>query len=262
MSVRNPDRERLGVWLVGLLVVVASLGIGYFGTPLHGTPSDVEAARANPDVTIARYDDGFVITPRTDSNPTADEVTSTALVFYPGGRVHPDAYLPVLAPVAARTGTTIFIPHPPLNLAVLDIDAAEDIIAAHPTVDHWVVGGHSLGGAMAGRFAAGNPERVSGLVLFASYCDRDLTGTDLRVLAVRGGADTVLDATAYRNNRDHLPESRTVEVTIPGMNHSQFGAYRGQPGDRPAPIEYDEAHDALQATLSDFLTAEIDSETG
>jgi hypothetical protein len=37
----------------------------------------------------------------------------------------------------------------PLNLAVLTPDAADAIIASHPIIDRWFVGGHSLGGAMS-----------------------------------------------------------------------------------------------------------------
>ncbi len=57
----------------------------------------------------------------------------------------------------------------PLGLAVLDWDKALEVIEAHPEIRTWVIGGHSLGGAMAARFASRHPDTISGLVLWAAY---------------------------------------------------------------------------------------------
>lgn len=253
MSMHTPDFERLAVWMIGLLVVAGSLGVGYLGTPYTPSATDIEAAKATPGADIASLGDGYVIRPTGDSQSSGPGGSDTALVFYPGARVHPSAYLPVLAPVAAETGVTIFIPRPPLYLAVFDIDMAAPIVESHPEVEQWYVGGHSLGGAMACRYAQGNPDRLTGLVLFGSYCDRSLDGTGVQVLSVQGTRDTVIDRTAYRRNRANLPDEGTVEVTITGMNHTQFGSYAGQRGDSRATITYRTAHERLRAVLVDFV---------
>ena len=106
------------------------------------------------------------------------------------------------------------------------------------------MGGHSLGGAMACRYAAANPDAVAGLVLFASYCDRDISGTGLAALSVTGTADTVLDRDTYEASLANLPADATVRE-LPGLNHTQFGAYSGQPGDAPSGSSYDRAHARL-----------------
>ncbi|MFW6265835.1 MAG: alpha/beta hydrolase [Halanaeroarchaeum sp.] len=247
--------ERLTVWTVATLLVVVSVGVGFLGTPHSATVDEIQTVERNPAVTVSSLGDGYVLSPG-EGAAGNDGATSTALVFYPGGRVHPNAYVPVLAPVVERTGVTIFVPKPPLYLAVLDVDAADRIVADHPEITEWYVGGHSLGGAMACRYVAQSSEDLTGLVLFAAYCDRDVRETDVGVLAVRGGRDTVLDAEEYRKNRGNLPADETVEVTIEGMNHSQFGAYSGQSGDARATIPDDVAHEALQDELVEFLRSQ------
>ncbi len=256
MSIPSPNWERIAVWLLGLLLVAASLGIGYLGTPFTATEEELSAVRADPAVSVSSLGDGYILSPMTDSSAPEGPAGSTAMVFYPGARVHPTAYLPVLAPVVAETGVTIYVPKPPLYLAVFDSNMAAPIIEAHPGVDRWYVGGHSLGGAMACRFAHRNPDGVSGLVLLGSYCDRELSGTDLRVLTVEGGGDTVIDQETADRNRANLPENQTVAVTVSGMNHTQFGVYSGQRGDSPASISYEQAHAELQTALVEFLIEE------
>lgn len=253
MSLHNPDLERLTVWVVGILVVAGSLGVGYLGTPYTASPADIETAKATPGAEISSFGNGYVIRPAGDLQPSGPGGTDTALVFYPGARVHPSAYLPVLTPVAAETGTTIFIPQPPLSLAVFDIDMAAPIVESHPEVEQWYVGGHSLGGAMACRYAHGNADQLTGLVLFGSYCDRSLDGRGVQALSVQGTRDTVIARRTYRENRANLPDDGTVEVTITGMNHTQFGSYAGQRGDSRATVSYRTAHEQLQAVLSDFV---------
>ena len=50
-----------------------------------------------------------------------------------------------------------------------DSDRAQEVIAAYPEIQHWAVGGHSLGGAMAARFVYQHPGAIQGLALWAAY---------------------------------------------------------------------------------------------
>jgi pimeloyl-ACP methyl ester carboxylesterase len=227
---------------VGLgVVLLAAGGLGwYFSTPHHARNGSVADVRASDEVSLSTANGTYVLAP-TDNGT---EGPRTGLVFYPGGRVHPDAYLPSLAPLAAEAGVTVYVTHPPLNLAVLDPDAADTVMSRHPGIDRWYVGGHSLGGAMACRFADGATDRLDGLVLFAAYCDRDVSDSDLRALSVTGSEDAVLNRRRYRASRSNLPPTATV-VELDGVNHSQFGAYTGQRGDQPSGTSYETAHDRL-----------------
>ena len=79
----------------------------------------------------------------------------------------------------------------PFGLAALAPDAADAVIAAHPEIDRWVIGGHSLGGAMAAQYASGHDDVIDGLVLWAAYPaeDTDLSAADLAARAIYASAD-------------------------------------------------------------------------
>ncbi|WP_309484928.1 alpha/beta fold hydrolase [Halorhabdus salina] len=220
----------------------------YFGTPFHGSPESIQAVQENDQVALQVVGGDYVLTP-------ANATSATGLVFYPGARVHPDAYLSSVAPLVAEANVTVVVVKLPLNLAVLERGAATGVMQ-ESAVDQWYVGGHSLGGAMACRYAKHNPDRVSGVVLFGSYCDQSIEETDLAVLSVAGEADTVLDWGTYAQTTGNLPANATVR-TIPGVNHTQFGSYTGQPGDQPSGTTYAVAHQRLaNVTVSWFQQAQ------
>ncbi|WP_244605571.1 alpha/beta hydrolase [Halorussus marinus] len=229
-------RLKLAVVVVLAVVLVGAVGaVAYLSTPFHATPASIQSVEDDPRVSVSTDGDVAVLAP-------ADRNASVGVVFYPGARVAPDAYFETLAPLVARTGAVVFVPKMPLNVALLDADAAGEIRARNPDVRTWVVGGHSLGGVAACRYAASHD--VRGLVLFASYCDGDVSDRGLAVLSVTGSADAVLDRDAYRAARSRLPPDATVRE-VPGINHTQFGAYRGQRGDASAPLSYEAAHRRL-----------------
>lgn len=237
--------ERVLVWFVGLLLVAGAGLVLFAGTPYRAPTGAVEATAATQDIDIEPAHGGYAITP-TEPSP------EVGLVFYPGARVDPDAYVRLLGPIAAEESVAVFVPRPPLNLAFFEQGLADRVINANQGIEHWIVGGHSLGGAMACRYAADRPDRVDGLVLFGSYCDRSIADRDLPTLAVGGTADGVLGPPPAALRPDRLPDSANV-VVVDGLNHTQFGSYAGQPGDEPASISREQAHDRLRALLATFL---------
>ena len=96
----------------------------------------------------------------------------TALVFYPGGKVEETAYAPLLHSLAAG-GVDVCLAKMPFRLAVLDRDAARDMIEMY-SYEKWYIGGHSLGGVMAADFAAGNSDLFEGVILLAAYPVKEL----------------------------------------------------------------------------------------
>jgi dienelactone hydrolase len=251
-------------WLVavalGLLVVVVLAAIGfyvYFGVLGFHAPADVESSvRANPNVTVERAYGGFVVRPTAEIDAaTRAAGEGVGVVFYPGGRVAPDAYLPSAARVVEETGVTVFVPQMTANLAVLSQGKASVVIDGESDIDRWIVGGHSLGGAMACRYANANPERVDGVLLVGAYCDRPVEG--MPALSVVGTRDAVLDRERFAETRGNLPENASV-VRIQGMNHSQAGWYDGQAGGQRASISYPTAHDRLATAIDEWLCKEYD----
>jgi hypothetical protein len=268
-----------GALLVVVILAVALGGVAvYFSDPHHGTTASVQSVEDDPRVSVTTIDGVRVLSPTAANSPTAADSPTPAdsnrnsttgpnstvgLVFYPGARVAPDAYDRSLAPLVTRANVTVFVPKMPLNIALLDADAAErvrtspTVRTSHPDIRTWFVGGHSLGGVAACQYA--DAHDVRGLVLFASYCNANASDESMAVLSVTGSADTVLDRENYRQGRTRLPPNATVRE-IRGMNHTQFGSYRGQRGDSPAPLSYDEAHRRLADILVPWV--ENNSATG
>jgi len=257
-------RRWAGTLLATVLVVVALAAAGfyvYFGVLGFHAPADVASSvRENPNVTVERAYGGYVVRPTT----ALPEATRTAgdgvgVVFYPGGRVAPDAYLSSAARVVEETGATVVVPGMTANLAVLSQGKASAVLDGESEMETWVVGGHSLGGAMACRYANATPERVDGLLLVGAYCDRAVT--DVPALSVVGTRDAVLNRERFRETRENLPADAIV-VRIDGMNHSQAGWYYGQAGGRSAEISYETAHDRLAAAVDAWLCRELDRCSG
>ena len=58
MAIGSSTRERIAVWAIVVLLVAASLGVAYVGTPYTASDEEMAAVRANPDVTVSSMDGG------------------------------------------------------------------------------------------------------------------------------------------------------------------------------------------------------------
>lgn len=155
-----------------------------------------------------------------------------ALIFYPGAKVAPEAYLPLLTTLAAD-GIDCFLVRMPLHMAFLNMNTAADIQADY-AYEAWYLGGHSLGGACAALFAAKHGAELKGLVLLAAYATKPLD-EGLSVLELHGSEDGVLNRKALEKGRRYLPASAAAEE-LTGGNHAQFGDYGPQKGDGVATV--------------------------
>lgn len=175
----------------------------------------------------------------------------TGLIFYPGGRIEHRAYAPVLRRIAAR-GYFVVLLSMPLNLAILNTNAADRVVAEYPQIAHWAVGGHSLGGVAAASYVSRHP-RIEGMVLWAAYPASDsLKSREISVVSVYGSEDQLASLKEIEASRLLLP-SDTIFIEIRGGNHSQFGSYGLQPGDGRASIspeqQWEQVADATAALL-------------
>jgi len=179
---------------------------------------------------------------------------SVGLILYPGGRVDYRSYAPAAKAIASE-GYLVVVPRMRLNLAVFDADAARSVMADYPEVHSWVVGGHSLGGAMAARYAYRNPEQITGLVLWAGYpaSSDNLSGHALSVASIFGTEDGLATVAKIEASQPLLPKSTTY-VPIKGGNHAGFGWYGDQSGDNPALITRAEQQRAVVAATTALLT--------
>jgi predicted esterase len=229
----NPTLKRVLLWLGGIVLAAAIVAVAamvWWGThPLGPTQAALDALASDSAVTVTKAADGWEFVPAAGTEPSA------ALVYYPGGHVDARSYAPYARDVAAR-GYLVVIPVMPLSLAVLSPNAADKVVAAHPGVSRWAIGGHSLGGAMAGQYIAKHPGTMGGLILLASYVPsgNDLTASGVRALTQVGTLDTVVNRANLEAGLKLLPAT-AVYNELAGGNHAQFGDYGPQPGDDPNP---------------------------
>jgi hypothetical protein len=224
--------RRVGLTACAVVVLALLAFTIWANTPRAADPDALAAARAMPGVDVTL---GSTI----ELRPVAAE-PRRGVVFYPGARVSPEAYVATWAPIVAETDTLVLIPQMPFNLAVFGRSRADGLLAEHPGIDGWWIGGHSLGGAMASSWVGGEPEdRIAGLVLWASYPTGGAglgAREHLEVLSVSGSNDGLATPDDIRQRRDDLPPA-TVFVEVDGMNHAQFGRYGAQRGDLEATID-------------------------
>lgn len=168
--------------------------------------------------------------------------TDTAIIFYPGAKVEAEAYLPLLDQIR-QTGVTCILVHMPFNMAIFDADAAKEVISRFPEIQHWYVAGHSMGGAMASKFASDHPDQVDGLILMGAYIYGDYP--DEKTLTIYGSLNQSVE--------DHIDYTENI-VEIEGGNHAQFGNYGPQKGDPPAEISAEEQQAQTVAAIEAFLS--------
>ena len=169
--------------------------------------------------------------------PKGTEATK-GFILYPGAKVDAKAYAPLCRKIA-ENGYKVVILDMYLNFAMLSPNKAEKIIKEHENIKSWVVGGHSLGGVVASRFAANNTN-VDGVVLLASYpSNDDLKQLGKDVVSIWGSKDGVINFANLIESKEKLPKDTTY-VEIEGANHSQFGDYGKQKGDYDALISEEE----------------------
>jgi len=236
--------------VVAVLALVVVVFLVYAHTVMQGErPAALEAWRDDA-VEITSTDAGIVIEP-------VEGATGEGLVFIPGAKVDPYAYLYKLSGVAEASGLTVVITNPTLNLAFFDQRPLSTFTALAPEVDEWYVGGHSLGGVRAcqlaggGSDAAGEPS-VVGLVLFGSYCANDLSESGLDVLSISGANDGLSTPEKIAAAAPLLPADAEF-VELAGVNHADFGDYGAQPGDGVSTRDDAEVRAELGTVVAEFV---------
>ena len=174
-------------------------------------------------------------------------------VFYPGGLVDADAYAPLMRRLADGGVLAVIVPMP-LELAVFGIGRAGAVIEAVPQVGTWVIGGHSLGGAMAAEFVKGDPTAFDGIAFLASFPAEatDLSALPIRAVSTYGTENGLTQPEGFEASMVRLPPGSEL-VVIDGGNHAGFGHYGPQTGDGTATIDREEQQRQTAATLLAFV---------
>lgn len=232
-----------GWWSLTAFALVVIVFLAWANTVRVADRSAVDQVFANPNVTVTDTPTSVILAP-------ADDAGDIGLVFIPGARVDPYAYLYKLAGTVEKTGATIVITKPVLNLAILDQRPLSTFTDAVPAVSTWFVGGHSIGGVRA-CLLADDPE-VAGLVLFGSYCAAAPERTDLRALSLSGSTDGLSTPEKIADSADLLPAD-TRFVGLEGVNHALFGDYGVENGDGMAAMPTGAVAAEITRELTEFL---------
>lgn len=226
--------------LVIAIILLAALayGVYYVNDYYHADDRAQGYMNGTDDVSVIKTDKGlFLDGPGNDS----------ALIFYPGAKVEYISYLPLLCEISGN-GTDCFLVEMPFNLALLDKNAADDIINQYD-YKHYFISGHSLGGAMASDYV-NETNNTDGLILLAAYSTKEI---DKPVLSVYGSQDRVLNAEKYNESLPFINENLT-EVVIDGANHAQIGSYGSQSGDGIAKISPEQEQDRIAEEIINFIS--------
>lgn len=226
-------RQRL-LWpinaMVLSLIIICVISMGRYIHDYYHATAEAQAVLEQSEVIVEQINSRTIA--------FVPEQPKAALIFYPGGKVEYTAYAPLMQELS-KQGFLCLLEKMPLNLAVLDITAADGLREKFPEIEKWYIGGHSLGGAMAAIYASRHADELDGLVLLGGYSTTDLRRTKLKALCIYGSNDRVMNREKYQNYKSNLP-TQYVETVISGGNHAYFGSYGEQKGDGTASITNDE----------------------
>lgn len=216
-----------------LLVVLLVVGLVVWSRTgvMAAEARPLQSVQEDPGIAFSEEDDAVVL------RPTASSAGGTGLVFYPGAKVAPEAYAARLSRLVTQDGMTVVVVKPWLNLALFDRRDLTTFTGLAPAVHSWLVGRHSMGGVRACQVA--DDDAVAGLLLLASYCAADLSGSSLSVLSISGREDGLSTPAKVERARATLPADAEL-VGVAGANHASFGDYGAQPGDGTATISDEE----------------------
>ncbi len=248
------SRRRLWKWLIALFGVLLLAGIVWgIRWATYARPPLPEALDALVSDTQVRVTDDPWLTFSPES-----PAPTTGFIFYPGGRVDPRAYAALMRAIAAE-GYLVVVPEMPVNMAVFKPNVASEMMASYAEIGHWVIGGHSVGGAMAAQYTATHPDAIDGLVIWASYPPNraDLSDLAIPVVSIYGSRELRVNDASVGERKPLLPAD-TRYVRIEGGDHHQFGSYVVDPADHLAVISRASQHAQILAATLPVLAAASD----
>lgn len=175
--------------------------------------------------------------------------SSIGFIFYPGGRISSRGYSNLMRSISEQ-GYTVVVPKMPLNMAVFNANIADKIIAAHPEIHTWVMGGHSVGGTAAAIYASSHTDLIDGLAIWSSFPaeSSDLSSRNIPVVLLYGGNETGVTDESVGERKHLLPED-TVYVKIEGGDHHQFGSYFLTTEQNLATISRESQHEQILSAM-------------
>lgn len=230
-------------WLLGIVITLVALVLIMLAVVKNKeySPSTAASSAAENSTIV----DNTIKFSGDDSKPK--------VIFYPGALVDPKSYS-IWANKVAQAGYSVYIVRFPLDLAVLNANAASKVQGN----SDYIIGGHSLGGTMACRYAKNHSQKLKGVFLLASYPEKkgDLHEIKVPIISLTGTNDGVLNYTNYKKAKKLLPNN-TIYEQISGGNHGGFGSYGKQSGDNTASISNAKQQNIISTLLINWLNHRI-----
>lgn len=217
----------------------------YFNT---GNPADQNALN-----TIAHPAAGVIVDKTYDGQIVfiPDKGSEIGIIFYPGAKVCYEAYAE-LAERIALNGYMCVLVDMPLNLAVLNEDAADSVIDRFPDVGQWYLCGHSLGGLAATNYSWKHQNSLEGLIVLAARIKRDFSASTLPILLISASEDGICTPEILSSVTIPVPANFT-HVVIDGGCHGYFGSYGEQKHDGTPTISREEQLDQTAESIREFI---------
>jgi hypothetical protein len=228
-------KKRIKIIILSIATILVLLSVGFFVYAADYSHADQTAMALAEDTTQVNIQGDLLIL---DPAVPGD----TGLIFYPGGKVEAEAYLPLLDQLRDQ-GITCVLVKMPFNLAVFNKNGGEAAFDARPEITHWIIGGHSLGGVMASSFAVDHPDQIEEVILLGAYVYGGWSPD--KALTIYGSQDLVLDQTKV--------DYETNVLVLQGGNHANFGNYGKQKGDGTATISKAEQQKITVEAVLDFI---------
>jgi pimeloyl-ACP methyl ester carboxylesterase len=219
----------------------------------YAAPTDAAFTALVSDANIEVQRDDWLVMKPTGAMPTG------GVILYPGANCDIAGYAPVLRDIAAD-GYLVVVVSMPFDFAIFAPDRADEVRAAFPEVRDWVIAGHSMGGAMAGRYAFNHQDDLAGLIMWDSYppASNSLADATLPVLHIHRADADGIPPQKFLDTRNLYPAD-SVWVPVPGGAHMFFGSFDGggYVEERAPTISRGEQHEivipAMRAGLSRML---------
>jgi hypothetical protein len=239
------SKKKLILLIVLIIFLVSGAAFTYYVSDYyHADNRALAALKSTDSYTVIDNNDFITFTPTHNQS-------STGIIFYPGAKVQAESYS-VIASELASNGYTTVIVKMPFNLAIFDVNKADDVIGQHKEIDNWVIAGHSLGGVFASDYALNHQNKIKGVIYLGAYPNSNASNASFKALSIRGSRDGLTTSKDISQNLNKFPANTTF-ITIPGGNHYNFGDYGAQAGDNNSTITREEQQNITVNNILIFL---------
>ncbi|MEL7670903.1 alpha/beta fold hydrolase [Methanobacterium sp.] len=239
------SKKKLFLLIILVVFAVTAASFAYYVSDYYHADSKAAAAlKSTESYNVTDTDNSITFIPTQNRS-------TTGIIFYPGGKVQPEAYSVIASKLVVKGYTTIIVKMP-FNLAFFGVNSADDVVAEHPEITSWVIMGHSLGGVFASEYAVNHQDKIKGVVYLAAYPSTNASNATFKALSIRGSLDNLTTAQDISNNKNKFPANTTF-ITIPGGNHYNNGNYGPQAGDNNSTITREEQQNKTVSYILEFI---------